>query len=282
MIYTENLASRGTDVGGADAIEAREAMVDGVAGLVEKENNGSYEERSHLESNVTHGIQEHGFVALRTRIKNGVVVNTSVLNYDDGVLVLQDSAGEMTDKDSEHNWFLANGTTGTRDFVLEIDESGLTDTSDPRNDSFNVRLIGSGGNRWNIYVYKDGGTTTLAVRNGSQVDPTENVCSPSTNPTINLTAGTVDGTPCSAIEYGKGVSEPYDIGYVYGNRSTGTYELTANVTTGDVQDGNLYGAASGNSPYWEPVVYAVHVDFLYETYPLTYRSQIRIVPEEPT
>lgn len=285
VIYTENLASRGTDVGGADAIEAREATVDGIAGLVWHENNNSYSSRSDLETNVNDGLDELEFVLLRTRIKNGVVIETSDVELDKGALVLQtETTRRMYDKDTDANWTLVSQAVDTRDFVVNItDSTGLQSTSDPETEAFEV-LVTDGSNEWHLYVYENVSTSTtaIAVKNASQSDPTEGICSPSNEPQINLINGTVDGTSCSAIEFAKGVGTPYDIEFVYGNRSIGTFELTANLSSsGSPETTNLNGAASGTSPYWEPVVYTVRLDFLYETYPLTYRSRIRITPEAP-
>jgi hypothetical protein len=97
---------------------------------------------------------------------------------------------------------------------------------------------------------------------------------------VNLTAGTINGTDCSALEFGAGISDPYDDMVVrYGNRTTATYDLTLNATLTPSVESSFDDSPTSTAPYQVPVVYTLHADVVYRTADLTYRARIHLGPE---
>ncbi|MFB6167459.1 MAG: hypothetical protein ABEJ43_01275 [Haloferacaceae archaeon] len=272
-IYMENLATRDTDTGASEAIAFRNTVEENLWRVVAAENDRTYASRSTLEGNVSNRTDR--FVALtagRYR-RSGAVAELSNTTFHDGTRLRQtDPTREFTSASGAANWTLATSADGVREFEVNV-TGGLTTTATPQSDAFGVNVDGSGGNRWSLYAYNDGGGERIAVKNGTGPVNT-NVCSGlyTQDPRVNLTAGTVNGTACPAIDFARGTSAPYDVSYQYGNRSTGTYRLTVN--TSNV--GNVNGPGPTTSPYRVPVVYSVTTDVVYRSPTLAYRANVTV------
>lgn len=276
-IYTENLASRGSDVGTRDAIEFRHTTIESIGTVLEEENELEYDSRSAVKDSVDGDIEELDNVSAANSAQFGVVADLSDRQLHEGTWLRQtDSSRNMSDHSGTLNWTLTEDANGIRDFSVNV-AGGLESTSTPEADAYNISVIGSGGDRWSLYVYDDS-APKLAVQNGSETSPNA-VCSsqlPSSPPfTVNLTAGSVDGADCAAIDFAKGTTPPYDVTYTWGNRSEGTYNLTVNSTTTHGFD----DFGDPGQPEKIPIVYSVSLELTYENGELAYRERVRIVPE---
>lgn len=275
-IYTENLASRGSDVGARDAIEFRHTTIESIGTILQEENELEYDSRSAVQSAVDGDIDELDNVSAGNSAQFGVIADLSDSQLHDGTWLRQtDASRNMSDHSGTLNWTLTEDANGIRDFSMNV-TGGLEPTSNPEADAYNISVIGSGGDRWSLYVYDDS-PPKLAVRNGSGTF-SDDICSsqlPGSPPfTVNLTAGTVDGTDCAAIDFAKGTTPPYDVTYTWGNRSEGTYNLTVNSTTTNGFD--AFG--DPGPPEKIPIVYSVSLDLTYDNGELTYRERVRIMP----
>lgn len=294
VIYTENLASRSTDIGGGEAIEYQQSAVTGVGGLVDEENRNEYTDHENVRENVSAGIDEiDRLVTLQLVQQSSSASSTNVTLHNGSLLRQTDDARNMTSGGGgspfSANWTLAKDISNTRQYSMTV-SGDLEDTSSPETEAFAVVLEESSGvDTWELYVYNDSGSGVpkLAVKNGTQSTPTRDVCSasvPSTIPfTMNLTAGTVEGESCPTIQFAKGIQPPYDVKYRYGNRSAGTYNLTVNVTgsSSEIEDGNFHDVGAGDSPYHVPAVYSTSFEVTYRTARITYRNRVRAAPGEP-
>lgn len=279
VIYTENLASRGTDTGGEAALEYRATVETGVGELIDRENERGYSTHSQLRNEVRNGTDEIDRTTKRFHVQRGVASNVSDVSLDDGTLLRQtDPSRDLSNRTGTANWTLVEDVTDVRSFAVEV-TGGLKPTTNPEDQAFNVSLVDASGDRWSVYVYDDGGGT-IAVQNASDSSPTE-VCGPVTLPVrIDLTRGTVDGQACEAIDFGRGTGVPRDVVYHRGDRADGTYGLTVNTTT-DVVDQNFVSSPSTSAPYQVPAVYSARVDVAYVSSDLRYGARIRVARGEP-
>ena len=282
-IYTENLASRGADQSGREAIEFRSTVADGVGGLIDAENDREHGSQGAVEANVTAGIESIDDHVARDYGIGGVVVgiNDSTVNVHAGRLIRQNESGAFEGNAGGSDWVLASGVADTRAFVLTVDRSSLNEanvTSASSSGAFHV-LVDGGGPQWNVYVYRNRSTpndVTVATDAGGTV--AEHCTVDASEVTIDVTGGTVGGNACPGLRWAEGASPPYDLEFRNGNNASGTYDLTVNTTTtGSVNDGR----SNPTAPYWVPAVYSVEFEAYYRSPTLAYRTTVRVAPGEP-
>lgn len=290
-IYTENLATRDPDVGDEEVLAYEATVVDGVGGVVDRENANEYDTYDDVRSNVSASVEVLNGHLERTRLENGIIasMNLSTASYAEGRLIIHnDSSRNFTAEDGSTDWTLAGNVTDARDYVATVHEEQLvlTNATNASSDgAFHVVLDGDSGAEWHAYVYENQSTneTAVAVKPGDVSDPAdaEEVCSvASTNATIDFTAGTVDGEACPGLNWGESIAEPYTLEYANGDRVNGTYEVTVNGTdTLDVGDLLLEGSTS--SPRYVPAVYSVQLELTYRSPDLEYTATVRIARGEP-
>lgn len=274
-IFTENLASRGTDTGAADALEFRQVSIDTVKTLIEEENEEKHPSHAAVYRNVTNGTETYDEITSTRYAKASTVADISNLVVHNGTVLRQNKSRDFTDSSGAKNWTLAEDVHDTRRFELTFDAANETD-------GFNLSIVGQSGNRWSLYVYNQSGVSNeynLEVKNGSDPNPPAVVCDSLLNDlpaTVNLTNGSIGGSECSAIDFAKGVDAPYDIHFTWGNRSEGTFNLTVNTSTT-----NGFQAYQSGQPFEIPVIYSGAFDVTYRTEQLHYRERVRIIPGEP-
>lgn len=283
VIYTENLATRGTGVGEDDAVEFRRAVVDGVGGLVDRENAAGYESYDAVAAEVRSGTRLLGDLLGRNHVRSGAVaeVDADGATLWPGKLVRQaDAERELTAADGSESWRLASDVEDVRAFALTVTADDLAGAN--ATEGATVAVDG-GAASWRAAVYADTGEVALAVRNGTEGDWSRDVCPDAMSgatATVDFTRGTVNGEPCAALAFGKGVDGPYDLRYEQGDRAAGAYEFTLNTTgSAELKSGNFN--ATGSSPYAVDAVYAARVPLYYERPRLTFADAVRIAPGEP-
>lgn len=281
-IYAENLATRNVDSGADDALAYRTLVEEDLWPIIGAENDREYDDRAELRANVTARVDRFDDLSARPHFERGTSANLSNRTFHDGTHLRQrDQSRRMTDASgTKANWTMAEDVDDVRAF--DVNTTGeLESTDEPDTESFRIDVVGGDGtgDRWSVYVHEDlANDSSVAVKNGSQATPTEDVCSgilPSGPPALNLTAGTIEGSDCDAIVFGKGASPPYEIGITYGNRSAGTYNATVNGTPPGAGNFN----EPSTSPYEVPIVYSLSVDVVYETAEFEYRARTRLGPE---
>jgi hypothetical protein len=289
VIYTQNLATRGAEVQDGAAVSFRQEAVEGVGEVVDAENRAEYDSRTKLEQNVTAGVNRFDALASRYRAERGTVaqVEEESLTLTDGTLLRQtDASRNFTSAGESADWTLVEDASagtgpGVRGFALTVSRDDL---SDSRSSAFTVSV--EGGQTWQARVYDDGGAITVAVKNGSESSP-DPVCSV-TGPeaTVDLTAGTINGTRCPGLVWATGISSPYDVTFERADEATGTYALTvrtpAGATDPDVQTANFAGPGDAASPRAVPAVYAAEFEIHFETPNLAFHTTVRTAPGEPT
>lgn len=287
-IFTENLASRGADQSGREAVEYRATVVDGVGGLIDPENRREHDSETNVKENVTDGIDRIDNFTARSYATGGTVVriNDSTVVAHEGKLIRQtdDTEDFKNESRTEKHWRLASDVEDTRAFTVTVDDADLVDTTDgnARSDGAFHVLLDGGSDDWEAFVYKETPGPDIVVGNATGGGVTERCRTSEPEATINLTAGTLNGESCAGLDWADGISGDYDIEYRHGGNASGTYNLTINTTTGaSVNTTNLNdGTGNPTSPYHVPAVYSTTFNLTYTSPTLDYRSAVRVAPGE--
>ena len=286
VIYTENLATRGADAGGSEAIEFRDGVTADLAGILHREHRNASDGDVFTEFNESAETYAETVADLRAR--DGVIADVRVngSTVEDGYFIAQNETESgfrnMTAPDSTAaDWTVAGNATRTRNFRLTVNPATLSDSA---GSAFTVVADGrtEGTNEtWSASLSREtDGDITVTVENETGTTAETFAPRPDGNHTVDFTGGTVNGEPFDALVWADGVQtgndedDPYDIRYENGDEARGTYHLVV-----DDRDG---GADSDRSsrPYVADAVYSVDVELGHRTPELTYGDVIRLAPGE--
>lgn len=295
VIYTENLATRSSDIaGGDDAIRFLDVTRDGIGGLMWRANRQHNGSQSAVEENMTRGINAWRNTTGRSYAANGIVTNVSGVTITDGSRMLQrNGSRNFTSANGSSAWTLASGVSGMREFRLNVTRASLVDST--------TSLLGTAGvtvfeirfddqsTEWQVFVYKNltGPTVNVTVENRNTGNKFGPCSATSEHVMVNITGGTVGGDPCSALSFVSDLQAPYTITYnetepTLGNSTgKGTYHLFVDDASVAGSPKPQFNAGPGTSPWADAAVYAVGFDAVYETERLRYSANVRIAPGEP-
>lgn len=294
-IYTLNLATRAGSPADT-ALALQHGAEAGVGGLVESAIDDHPDDLALQRTNVTEGVP-----AIRERVgritaHHSTYTNVTYLGETNGTRIRQDADRNFTNASGTSDWELVANAGGVRRFRLDVTRTDLVETtitSVGSSDAFRVRFIDGNGNEWLVYVYNESSETKVVTENvasGTKFGPCSDASG--TRTTINVTAGTVAGDRCPALEIFERLSgdlEPtsgltirYNSTEPGGTRTVvGTYELTVDASTSTVSDGDFQPGPAGDYPVTRAAIYAVEVEFVYETSDLTYEASMTVAPGEP-
>lgn len=282
VIYTENLATRGVDAGGAEAIEFRDGVAEDLAGILEREHRNATDGNARDAFNAS--AETYARTVAELRARDGAVadvrVNGSTVEGGHFIAQAETESGYRTmtaPNGSTANWTVVSGATRARNYRLTVDSTSVADGEDG---AFTIVADGGDGN-WSLSL--SNGTADaidVTVRNGTGGTSRTFGHGPDENVTVDLTAGTVNGQRFPGLVWAEGVqneTEPYDaydIRYENGDRATGTYGFVV-----DDRDGS--SPLNGSSrPSVVDGIYGVEVEVFHRTPELTYRDVIRLAPGE--
>lgn len=276
-IYTQNLASREYGTGGDAALVFRQEAVSGAGGILDRVNGREYPDYATLTPDVTENVSRLGDVLERRYAGRGTSVRTAVTDSERGFLFRQtDASRDLTGPAGAPDWSVVSGARRSRGYELRVDPDAGTGPTD----AFTVNVtdtIDDSGTDWRVYVYEDGSDVVVAVQNES--DPqTEVYRTAADNVTIDLTAGTVDGTYQPKLAWAKNVPTPYRVQYRNGDLATGTYNLTVRQDVGTVP--HTAPGPGVTSPYHVPALYSLDLRLRYRSPDLTYDVTARVAPGE--
>jgi len=295
VIYTENLATRSSDVaGGDDSIRFLDATEDGIAGILDRANRNHNESHAAVRDNVTADVDAWRNTTGRSFAINGIVTNVSNRNLTNGTRMLQtDGSRDFTAADGSSNWTLASNASATRQFRLNVTNASLTDSEHTAvgvtSEVFHVQF-NDGTARHRLYVYRDttvGTVNVTVVTNGSLTAGSDPCSASGSNVFVNVTAGTVGGESCSALSFISDLQGSYAITYnktdsaVVGETANGTYHLIVDDRSVARSPGPRFNDAPGDSPWADAAVYAIEYDAVYQTSRLRYIADVRVAPGEP-
>jgi len=284
-IYTENLASRGADQSGREAMEYRTVVVDDVGELIDEENAREHGSYTDVRTNVEDGIEVYDNLTAKSYATGGTITyvnqSASAMTVTRGKLVRQTNSSRRFRNESEalNDWRLASGVNDDeiRDFRLTVNQGDLNSGD---SFAFNVRLD-DGSNTWQAYVYDKGGSevaVSISLDGGAS---TTEVCSVSApEATVDLTRGTIEGEPCPGLDWAEGLTSDYTVEYRHGENATGTFNVTIDDTEASIESSNLDSTPS-SAVYVVHAVYSASFNIVFESPSLTYETPVRVAPGEP-
>jgi hypothetical protein len=281
-IYTENLATRGVDAGGAEAIEFRDGAVDDLAGIMHREHRNESSDAG-VEADFGASAETYARSVSTLRARDGTVADVDVSVTETGYFIAQNETDggfrNMTASDgTTADWTVAGNATRTRNYRLTVDPDSLSDSQSGAfavvadgsphgtNATWSASLSRATGDELNVTVTSETDTVSETFETG-----------PDGNHTVDLTGGTVNGEPFDALVWADGVqtgSDRYDVRYENGDRARGTYHLVV-----DDRDGGA-DLDRPSRPYVVDAVYSAEVDVYYHTPELEYGDSLRLAPGE--
>ena len=280
-IYTETVASRGTGVGADDVVGYRNAAHDAVDGTIDRLSVGQNATYDSLHANLTAAVGTWDAATARQYATEGDVPSVAVTSVTNGTRVVQNGSRNFTDAATAGNWTLAEDVRA-RNFTMTVEGDELvTDPTDPlgsnEDRAFNVTFENATGN-YSVYVFVSGSNLELQAE-----DPDGNdigSCTRSSGPIeVDFTAGTVDGTPCAALDFYRTLEGTYDVRYANADHVSGTYAVTVDASHDEV-DGD-FADFGGDGPFRSTAIYAVEVEVVYRSGSVYYRNEGTVAPGAP-
>ncbi|ELZ22775.1 hypothetical protein C475_16776 [Halosimplex carlsbadense 2-9-1] len=263
-IATENLGTR-SDIGSTSGAVTYQGAVE--RGALEafryaNEVNGS-DDHDELAANVTTAVEAVSALSARQQVTRGYVPNASVVDTVEGTAI-RDDTGEFTGPNDDSNWTVANSVSGVREFSLYVDRWNSTSPHE-------FRVVASDPSTWYLNVSYDGSEYEVGVTDSGAYQSCYS--GPSGNFWVNVSAGTVAGSPCPALDMGSLGS--YDLAFENGSAvEEGRYSLVVNRSAASRYD------TDPGEPRGETVLYSATVDLRYRGPDLSYRTSLRIAPGE--
>ena len=295
-IYTENLATRNTDPGTDPSISYRAAAEDAARELMIRENrNGTdptWDENTRwYESSVEAWSDSAGLhAARRARVASVTVDSTNGTRFQQ-----TNASRNLTNRNYADDWTLGNNPSAVRDASLTVNRDSLPETNRSNvlgltlgfDDPYAVAFDDTdGGNTWHVYVYDDADNgvddVTVLVDDG----PNEQECThvgPAAH--IDLSNGSINDTACSAFDLLDLPDDAVDdkeirLRFENGDQATGTYDIK--VAEGADISGNVYDneVDDDGAAFATAIIYEADVTITYESTDVSYRTTVRIAPEE--
>lgn len=295
-IFSENLASQ-QDSSGTEALQGRHEAETIAADVLASANRKNNTNNATLGDGVRGGLDDtSGAVQLQQARRGALTAMTlQTSQQNNGTIIYQNESGKLKSADSTDStpgdWTVvtdvnrrANGN-GTRAFRMNLTEV-------PAGTPFRIKAVEYGPDAASSDVWKMevtgsvGGDVTVNVDSG---DSTTDTCTKTLAEdyvTIDVTGGTVAGTPCGALRgngrFAHGVGGRYNISFENGDQATGNYSLvTRNTTAWSEPTPQLNDAGPGNSPYGRAAVYNTTVEYEHRSSELVYVTNISVAPGEP-
>lgn len=284
-IYTENLATRGSDIGGGtEAVRYQDAVRSGVGGLIEFANYHENTSNDTLQTELVAGVDAiDNRTGLQFAMSNRAV-DTSLNTTVNGTRIAQtDGSRNFSNVSGSANWTVVQDVEHTRAYTVNVTSSSLLINLGDSNPYRIVVDNGSSTWRLNITQTTSGSDVVVGVRdgNGNHFE-----CPAGAPPVvIDLTAGTVGDVECEGLKFGEGIGSPYDIAYENADNIEGKYSMVVDNATlaDDVEmDANIHLADDGpDQPFATHAIYSANVTATYQTPRLSYNVTVRVAPGEP-
>jgi len=285
-IYTGNVATRDAGPGTGEAIEYENeatAMARTTVGEIDRGGSATYAE---LRGNFTDTVGDWSRAAGTHAVVGLVEARLESRSMQNGTRITQASDRNFTSDSGARNWTVANDSRA-RAFRLNVTQDSLASTDTPVADGAFRVTFDNGTDEWATYLHQSGGDTgDVAV---SVEDPDGNVESCTVDPgsddraVVDLTAGTIAGEDCSAMQFFGTLSGEYTIGYVdtldgAGNEQVvGTYAVVVDRPLDRLES----GADGAGEPTATRTLYSAELRVSYRTSNVYYQSDFRVAPGEP-
>lgn len=296
-IYTENIATRGSDIsGGKDATRYRAATQTSVGEtitVVNYNNNSSY---AALRENVRWAIWNYSNISGREQAMDSVVTNVTLKQQSEGTRIYRNSDGNFTSDSSpsgERNWTVAENTRYVRN--LTIDATASLESADSSNvgpnepaEVFYVNFTDSAdpSSEWHrVYIFEDSGEPVVKVY--STGDTLQGTCSATYDDrnriTIDVSGATMNGSSCRPLRTVRDIAtDDFDLLFNNSRDSSGNDLITGQYSLVTNRSYSNVGGVSSGTP-WPSKTYAtysttVHIE--YESKRLYFETDVRAAPGE--
>jgi len=281
-IFTENLATRSQTSGAVDALSYRSSVHDNTASVIKQVNDDEWDQSyTTLNETVRANLEEYGQLSGRHQSLADRYANVSVVDHTPGVVIYQNATATFnsaTPGDNE-NWTLESNVDNVRNFSITLEDDGTTPTladrlEHRRHFTINVTTP-SVDDWWKLNVSRTAtGDNIVAVNASGQG---WEACSTPVTTTINVTAGTIDGSDCGAINFTEWQDDKsFDLQFENGSKIEGTYWLEMDKDVAALASAQ-YGTAT-DDPSADTILYSVQVKLDYQTRRFDYETQFRVEP----
>ncbi|EJN60267.1 hypothetical protein [Halogranum rubrum] len=291
-IYTENLATRGTDnADGREITQFQHDVEQGVGGLVAfaNRNRAGYTDQTTV---LQGGVGEIRSLSQAFNVEHGRVVSVEYVGITEGTEARQYSERQFTNDSDSSTWVAAAGVDEVRSFNQTVNPVSLTDTDlstlsgDPFFVSFEDEDDGDVTNDWRVYLYQDVSESEMYV---GVVSPSgaKHSCGPypyteEDRVNVSITGSTVAGQRCPPLDFTDDLSGPYDIEYHEGDSAVGTYRFVVDqdrgTFTGNLPSSSYQGDAG--DPTSREVLYSATVRVTYHSSNSLYETEVTAIPGE--
>ncbi|QSG15123.1 DUF7261 family protein [Halapricum desulfuricans] len=264
VIYSENLATRGEDARGSEAIAYRADIADGAGQLLEyaNDNGTAFNDRTEAFNRTLRPMYND---TARVQAIDGIATDLSVRSISEGTLVAQrDPTRNFTNANGNEEWTLVENAAGTRAFRINVTNQGALASS--TGDAFTVN-VSDGTDEWSVSIYGNSTNTTVAVDGSS-------ICTVGPTPSIDVTRGEINGKPCDPLVFASGVAGDYAIEFDDADAIVGTVSLVTNTTDYDTDN------YDSDAPRVEAVIYSATLHLRHASADHVYATDVRVAPGE--
>jgi hypothetical protein len=295
VIYTENLATRRTNVDADSAVTYRLDARAGVGDTVQYVNRNGDESYLARHDDYEQLLDEWRRLRSNVSAVDGRYTNvTPAAVYNGTRIVDDDDATTMTPQNGSPSWTVAPGVR-SRNLVLDVNTTSATATaSDVGGDLSSgtdpdvFRVVVDGDTNTSVAVYENtSGDLELLVYDGA-ADEYDTCAAP--NGRVDVFRERADGQYCDALTK-VSPSGTYDVHFEDADLATGTYSLAvdrletplrnaSNAATHGNQCTAAFAASNASTPYTTPAIYSTNVTLDFVSADARYETSERIAPAE--
>lgn len=279
VIYTENLATRGIDSGGGDAVEYRATVVGSVGELIERENE-RYDESYPPEEGVEVGIEETNGMLSERYLYRGTIAEArsdQIAVDEASPRIWQHESEEVREftsagEDPDADWEVMTETNEFERFVMTVDPDEFEEDSEP----FRIEV-----GDWSMEIdveFENGSEDQITVAIDEE-EPTYEYDYEEAPLEIDFVVGSIETDGESEDDIDAPEPNGGELWYKNGDQATGTFDLRAD---GTAAEDNLtaYDGGDEEDPYYTYPVESVDLTLHYETSELRFVTQETITAEE--
>jgi len=288
VIYTENLATRSSDVGADQVSSYQHAVREGLGGALVRANDYNYSSYDSLGSRFRTDVRLWDGNATQLRVVDGEVSTVRLVETTNGTRISQDAAGNFQNASGDTDWTVARGLTGTRRFELNVTKGGLADHSGVfgtpagllGSSAFRIRVDNASAT-WHAGVYHDTATDEVVVQVVNASGDLAGSCAVDRDHVVvDLAAGTVAGTPCAPLAF-PGANGAYEIDARNGNAFVGNYTLVVDRRLGPLRSTyatDPYYDQGNGVPYATDAIYNATLNVSVTSPAVTYATNVTVAP----
>lgn len=280
-VYVENLANRENVVvggGGPTGYQSDVRRGVGRAVVAGNANRSTYPDR---EGDVEQGVRTLNDALGGYHAERGGVANVSVVGHDEGTRVFRSTDGNFTEpNDTDPDWTLGTDRRFRR-FSANVTRSDLS--TGTLSDIFWLRVEDDDGDVWKIKVFKNTSVTphetVVQTEPPSGSDSAKCTDASGSTTAVNVTAATVAGEHCEALDFHEAVDDPYTVAFRNAGPTnvSGRYDFTVNETPSSLPP-DYTGDPEITT---RRVVYDTTVKAVYYGPDARYVTRLRVAPGEP-